>query len=108
VRPVPKSEDIRALREGVSIGRRERSGRSGVKLLGTRGPTARVRLVLTEGKNREIRRMFRAVGCRVLALRRIRVDGVELGTVRSGGHRRLTRAEVASLRRAAGLTQTKE
>jgi pseudouridine synthase len=108
VRPVPRREDVRALREGVSLGRGEHSGRSHVRLLGTRGATARMRLTLTEGKNREIRRMFRAIGCRVLVLRRVGIDGVELGSVRAGGHRRLTRPEVACLRRAAGLAQDKE
>jgi 23S rRNA pseudouridine2605 synthase len=102
VRPRPKSEEIRALREGVPLGRGERSGRARVKLLGARGSTARVRLVLTEGKNREIRRMFRAIGCHVLALRRIGIDGIELGVLRSGGNRRLTRPEIASLRQATG------
>lgn len=102
VRPPPKIDEIRALREGVSLGRGEHSGPAQVRLLGRRGSTARVRLALTEGKNREIRRMFRAVGCQVLALRRVGIDGIDLGALRSGGHRRLTGAEVASLRQATG------
>jgi 23S rRNA pseudouridine2605 synthase len=102
VRPVPRTEEIGALREGVSLGRGERSGPAQVRLVGSRGGIARVRLTLTEGKNREVRRMFRAIGCQVLALRRVGIDGIRLEGIRSGGHRRLTPAEIAVLRQAAG------
>lgn len=101
VTPTPDLDSIRALRAGLPIGRGERSGKAAVKLLGSRKATARLRLTLTEGKNREVRRMFRAVGCKVLALRRVEIGGVRLERTRPGGHRILTRAEVAQLRRAA-------
>jgi pseudouridine synthase len=101
VTPTPKLGALRALRTGVPLGRGEHSGKAKVHLLSTRGETAKLRITLREGKNREVRRMLRSVGCRVLTLRRVRIDGVGLGQLRSGAHRVLTAAEVDALRRAA-------
>lgn len=102
VSPPPKLDAIRALRSGVPLGRGEHSGQARVRSLGAKKGTGRIQVTLREGKNREIRRMFRAVGCRVLALRRVRIGSVEMGELRSGGHRRLTREEIEALSRAAG------
>jgi pseudouridine synthase len=100
VSPTPKPEALKALRSGVALGRGERSGPAKVQLVSGRKEKARLRITITEGKNREIRRMLRSVGCRVLMLRRIRIDGVRLGELRSGSCRPLTAAEVAALRGA--------
>jgi 23S rRNA pseudouridine2605 synthase len=100
VTPPPSPDSLAMLRSGVPIGRGERSGNSKVRVLGTRGSTSRVRLTLREGKNREVRRMFRAVGCRVLALRRMQYGTVVLGGLRPGQWRNLLPSEVAALRRA--------
>ena len=103
VTPSPDLASIRALRSGVQIGIRERSGPAEVRLMNSRAGTARVRLTLHEGKNREVRRMFQAIGCRVLALRRISFDGVTIEDMRPGQVRPLTPAEVTSLREASGV-----
>ena len=103
VTPPPDDGGLRRLRGGVALGGGERSRPATVELLGVRGGIARLRLTLCEGKNREVRRMFRAVGSRVATLRRIRLDGVELGALRPGQFRPLSRTEVLDLRRAAGL-----
>lgn len=55
-------------------------------------------LVLTEGRNRQARRMLEAVGYRVSRLQRIRQGPLQLGTLPSGRYRRLTEREVARLR----------
>jgi 23S rRNA pseudouridine2605 synthase len=62
------------------------------------GPT-RLRLVLRQGINRQIRRMFEAVGYRVKHLIRLRVGHLRLGDLTRGHWRPLTDAELASLRR---------
>ncbi len=61
-------------------------------------------LELHEGRYRQIRRMLELVGRRVLALERVAVGPVRLGRLQPGGFRRLEAAEVAALRRAAGLS----
>lgn len=57
-----------------------------------------VELELTEGKNREVRRLFESQGVEVLHLCRTQVGPVKLGELRSGRWRVLSEAEVRSLR----------
>lgn len=57
-----------------------------------------IEVVLTEGRYREVRRMFHAVGCNVLKLKRIRFGVVSLGRLAIGATRELTEAEVEALR----------
>lgn len=54
-------------------------------------------VVLTEGKNREIRNMFEAMGYEVKRLTRIRIGHIELGELGLGKYRKLTKSEVNSL-----------
>jgi pseudouridine synthase len=103
VRPVPDVGALRRLREGVLLGAGERSGPAEARQLGARRGTARLKITLREGKNREVRRMLRSVGCQVIGLRRVRFDGVALEDLRPGHLRKLSRDEIASLRAAAGM-----
>lgn len=59
-----------------------------------------VRVVLHEGRNRQIRRMVEAVGLKVVRLVRVRVGSLRLGSLPPGAWRRLSSAEVAALRGA--------
>jgi 16S rRNA U516 pseudouridylate synthase RsuA-like enzyme len=64
-------------------------------------------ITLTEGRNRQVRRMVEALGAVVLKLVRVRIGPLGIGTLPIGKWRLLTRAEVESLmpspaRRAAG------
>ncbi len=56
---------------------------------------------LHEGRRRQIRRMFRALGNKVLKLHRLAVGPVELGKLKPGDFRRVPPADVASLRTSA-------
>ncbi len=57
------------------------------------------RMVLLEGKNRQIRRMVEAVGRTVQRLVRVAIGPVELAELRPGGRRPLTEGELDALRR---------
>jgi len=61
-----------------------------------RGVT-RLRLVITEGRNRQIRRMMQAIGRPVKSLMRTRIGPVTLGRLRRGEARPLRPGEVAAL-----------
>ncbi len=52
-------------------------------------------IVLTEGKNRQSRRMCQALGYRVMSLNRIRVMHIPLGSLKMGEYRKLSEDEVA-------------
>lgn len=54
-------------------------------------------VVLTEGKNREIRNMFEAMGYEVKRLTRVRIGHIELGELGLGKYRKLAKSEVNSL-----------
>ena len=58
-----------------------------------------IELTLTEGKKRQIRRMFAALGLAVTLLRRTRIGNVTLGDLEPGMWRPLRRDEVRGLRR---------
>jgi len=62
-----------------------------------------VRIVLIEGRQREVRRMLAALGCAVEGLQRVRIGPLRLGDLETGQHRSLRPREVAALRAAVGL-----
>ncbi|MBO0684130.1 MAG: pseudouridine synthase, partial [Candidatus Dormibacteraeota bacterium] len=76
-----------------------------VELLGAGGGLARLRIVISEGRNRQLRRMLQAVGHPVRELQRTAFGPVRLGRLRPGGVRRLRPTELVSLRHAAGLPE---
>jgi pseudouridine synthase len=94
----PAPAALRGLAEGVEL-EDGRTAPAGVRVLGP----SRLELVLHEGRNRQVRRMCEAVGHPVRRLHRSGYAGLGLGGVRRGEWRALTREEVGSLRRLAGL-----
>ncbi len=69
-----------------------------VRLLGTaRDGTSWLEIVLTEGRNRQVRRMCASVGHEVRELVRVAIGGLELGELRPGAWRRLEADEVDRL-----------
>ena len=55
-------------------------------------------MTLSEGRNRQVRRMMDAIGARVTLLRRVREGALELGDLPEGAVRWLTREEIAELK----------
>jgi pseudouridine synthase len=102
VEGTPTSRQLGRLRRGVPL-------EDGVaraveaRAMGRSGGRGAVRIVLTEGRKREVRRMLEAVGLPVRRLVRTRVGPVRLGRLPPGQVRELTPAEVRALYRAAGL-----
>lgn len=58
-----------------------------------------VRMILYEGRNRQIRRLCRRAGIHIEKLKRIRIGALELGNLPSREHRKLTSREIALLRK---------
>jgi pseudouridine synthase len=86
---------------GVDLGRGERAAPRSVRRLEDRGKYSWLEIVLTEGKNREVRRMLEAVGFKALKLVRTRIGPLTLAGLEIGKSRPLTPAEVAALKREA-------
>jgi pseudouridine synthase len=55
-------------------------------------------ITLTEGRNRQVRRMVEAIGARVMKLVRVRIGDISIGTLPIGTWRLLTRPELTRLR----------
>lgn len=55
------------------------------------------RIILTQGLNRQIRRMCEACGCKVRELTRIRIMNIHLGNLKPGEYRELTDTELNEL-----------
>ena len=87
---------LRALRSGVRL----QDGVTDPARVRRLGPD-RLQLTIHEGRNRQVKRMCAAVGHPVMTLERVRFGPLGLGALAPGRHRRLTRAEVERLRRAA-------
>jgi 23S rRNA pseudouridine2605 synthase len=90
--------DLRLLREGVEL-EDGKTGPARVRVL----PHGELELTISEGRNRQVRRMCEAVGHPVLELTRTAFAGLRLGELAPGAHRRLTATEIARLR-GAGLS----
>lgn len=68
------------------------------RLLRTKGESALVELTLTEGQNREIRRLLARLGHKVLRLERVALGPLTLGTLPLGRYRPVTPDELQGLR----------
>lgn len=60
-------------------------------------------ITIHEGRNRQVRRMLKAVGHETLLLRRVQEGPVALGALRPGEKRKLSDSELAELRKACGI-----
>jgi pseudouridine synthase len=98
----PSARQLGRLRRGVRLDDGVARATQ-ARAVGRTGGRGAVRLVLTEGRKREVRRMLDVVGLPVRRLVRTRVGPVRLGALRPGELRDLEPAEVRALYRAAGL-----
>lgn len=100
------ADSLRRLREGVELDDGP-TAPTRVERMRRRAPGGTwLRLVLTEGRNRQIRRMGAAVGHPVKSLHRQSYGGVGLSGLRVGQHRPLRAEEWSRLRRRVGLPDT--
>ena len=91
-------EQIRTLRGGVVLDER-RTSPAKVQLTRQDPEYAYVTVTIHEGRNRQVRRMFEAVGLEVLALKRVGFGPLILGSLKRGQWRDLTAEEIAQLKK---------
>ncbi len=97
---VPSDKAIQRLREGVTIPGGSTAPAEVSRVGGracTEGTVSQIQVIIHEGKKRQVRLMFKAVGHRVVRLKRIQVGELRLGNLPPGQHRLLSPAEVAGL-----------
>jgi 23S rRNA pseudouridine2605 synthase len=110
VKGVPSEEQIQRLRRGITLDDGVRTAPAEIKLLGETETNAWFEVVLHEGRNQQIRRMFDAVGHSVLKLRRVAIGPLRDERLRPGDYRFLTAEEVTRLKggRKAGRKEAGE
>lgn len=93
----PNDNDIKTLQRGIDIGGYiTRPARVVRKEIISNNSVFKV--VIGEGKNRQIRRMFEAIGHPVIELRRERLGNINLGSLKLGEWRHLSQQELEGLR----------
>ncbi len=100
-------QDVAAVRKGVFLA----DGRTNVERIVIKRRhknSSIVEMVLTEGRNREIRRIFAGIGHKVQRLRRVAFGPLKLGEIVSGHYRMLTPTEVSKLRKVCAAAQPSE
>lgn len=92
------NEEIEKLEQGVKIDDYI-SGKAKVKILkiDKEKNISRIEITIHEGKNREVRKMCKAIGKKVLALHRSKIENIEVKDIKLGEWRYLTKSEVNSL-----------
>lgn len=97
-------EELEQLRQGLDLGRGERSGPAEVTWLRDNGHFCWLELVIREGKNRQIRRMIEALGHTVLKLTRVKIGALALGDLPVGGWKEIRPEEVLGHRQRTPTT----
>ena len=98
VKGIITKDEIKKLEEGVEI-EDYTSGKAKVKILktDTEKDISRIEITIHEGKNREVRKMCNAIGRKVLALHRSKIEDIDVKNLKLGEWRYLTSKEVAGL-----------
>ncbi len=91
-------EALTSLRTGVFIDGKKTSP-AWVEVIGATALGTKVKITIHEGRNRQVRRMFEAVGCTVKKLKRTEEAGLKLGHVPLGRWRKLTEPEINMLKK---------
>ena len=107
---VPTTEQIWKLRNGIDIEVTEKDKNGNrytrkyhtkpaiVNMVSQASRECVLEITISEGKNRQIRKMAEAIGLRVLALERTAIGNIRLGRTRQGTYRKLTAEEVKYLK----------
>lgn len=92
----PGQRHLERMRHGMEV-EGERYRANDVQFIRAQGEASLLRITLSEGKKREVRRLFAAIGHPVRELKRIQFASVDLGEMKPGDIRPLTHREVKAL-----------
>lgn len=95
----PDVADLKTLVDGVYLAEGKAKATS-AKFIRKGKESSWIEITLTEGRNREIRRLLARIGHKVRILRRVAIGPLRLGELPAGAHRELTLTELKALRKA--------
>jgi pseudouridine synthase len=102
VKPIPDRSTLTALEKGISLDGKK-TAPAKFRILTTTVKGTFLMAKLHEGRKRELRRMFEYKGFRVLSLKRVKLGSLDLGPLKKGAWRYLTREEIARLKKKVRL-----
>ena len=88
-----KESELAVLRAGV-VENGKRMPKAKVELLETKDNTSRLSVIIHEGQNRQIRRMFECIGKTIILLKRVRIGNIKLGGLKRGEYKKLSDVEL--------------
>jgi 23S rRNA pseudouridine2605 synthase len=107
VRGIPEEKALNALRTGVFVeGRKTAPAKVEIIHAEPKADTTSLRLVIHEGRKRQVRLMCEIVGHRVISLKRVRIGPIKLFGMRAGEVKLLPKKELNLLRKMVGLEPT--
>ena len=91
------AEDVLLFQKGVDIGEQALTLPARLEILSS-DTVSEIRLTICEGKFHQVKRMFEAIGCRVIYLKRLSMGSLTLDpALEKGAFRKLTEEEIAAL-----------
>lgn len=93
----PNKNDLNKLRNGVYIEGRK-TAPSKVKVLNVYDDSALISISISEGRNHQVRNMFKVLGYKVIMLKRVKIGEIDLANLKVGEFRRLSKEEVESFK----------
>lgn len=96
VKGTPKFPALRQLEQGIMIDGRK-TWPASLRILQKNQGTTLIEIVIHEGKKRQVRKMFQAIGHHVLRLKRTAYGNLKLGSLQPGKHRYLTKNDLKRL-----------
>ena len=91
-----KESEMAVMRKGVDVDG-QRMPSAIVNFISYENGNTKLSVIIDEGQNRQIRRMFEAIGKTIKLLKRVRIGQVRLGGLRRGDYKDLTEVELNSL-----------
>ena len=90
-------EDIHRFKEGLDIGDEKKTLPADLEILSS-GEISEAKVTICEGRYHQVKRMFEAIGCRVIYLKRLSMGSLTLDpALEKGAFRKLTEEEIAAL-----------
>lgn len=96
----PEGSDLKTLTDGVYLAEGKAKATS-ASFIRKGKESSWIEITLTEGRNREIRRLLAKIGHKVRTLKRVSIGPLKLKDLPKGAHRELTPGELNALRKAA-------
>lgn len=99
----PKQKALNELRSGIELDGKK-TGKTNIRFISARNKQRTYAVILREGRKRQIRRMFEALGAKVVNLRRIRIGPIKMGHLPLGAVKEVKGPELKALRDAVSLS----